>query len=92
MRNLRKIKQPLQKRNRYSDYKDWCSRNRIPMVVFPILCGLLFALLCLCIGGAIAGWHILRALTSKTAILIYVLLILVAIYTAFTIFKKYDRR
>ena len=92
MRNLRKIKQPLQKRNRYSDYKDWCSRNRIPMVVFPILCGFLFALLCLCIGGAIAGWHILRTLTSKTAILIYVLLILVAIYTAFTIFKKYDRR
>lgn len=62
----------------YSKFKQWCNRHSVPFILFPILAFAIIAIAALIIGGTIAGWDIVGFLQSPTAVLIYVILVIVA--------------
>ena len=65
-------------RNLFSKFKAWFATHRTSAALAIVSAALIGALL-LVIGGALAGWDIVGALTSRTAILVYVILLLVTI-------------
>ena len=72
----------------YSKVKSWVMFHRNAAVVFVILTLILLACAALLIGGAVAGWDIAGALTSSTAILAYVVAVLVALWLVYTLVTK----
>jgi len=58
---------------------------RIPFIIIPFILGIVGAAIVLLIGGALAGWDILSALTSSTACLIYFILFSAAMFILYKV-------
>ena len=64
------------KPNLFSSLKNWGS---IPATLIVGAIAVLIGIVLLCVGGAMAGWDIVGALTSDTAVLVYAIVLLVAL-------------
>ena len=73
-------------------FKLWLQEKQIPFLVFPLVIISLIGVLILVIGGTAAGWNIGKALTSKTAMLFYMILVIVSTVAIFDWLSKKNKR
>lgn len=62
--------------------------SKIPLWAYIALAVVLLGTAALVIGGLLAGWDIWGALTSQTAVLIYVLVVIAGVCVAFYMLSK----
>ena len=72
-------------------FKTWCAVHRIPTLLFPLLFVAIVAIAALVIGGIIAGWNVLNALTSPTGVLIEIVLLVLILGALYYYFTHRDR-
>lgn len=72
-------KQPKKKQNLYSKFKDWCELKKIPPLLFPAIILILIVIILVVTYALLKGTDIIAALKSETALLIYLIVILVSI-------------
>lgn len=66
------------RRSLFSKFKSWCSTHRASVFLIPVI-AVLLGIAFLIVGGTLAGWNIVSALTSSTAVLVYCILLLIVI-------------
>ena len=81
MKNKQK---PSKLKSLYSKTKSWVMFHRNTSIAIVMSALVLLACIVLLIGGAVAGWDIAGALTSPTAVLIYVVAGLVTLWLIYT--------
>ena len=69
--------------NQFSKIKTWCGTHRNTALAVLLVSFVLIAIAALLIGGTVAGWDIKGALTSPTATLVYVVLLLISAVTIY---------
>lgn len=67
-------KNPSKIKNLCSKFKAWCVAHNVPTLLIPSIVLVLVATGAILLGGHLAGWDIATALTSPTAVLIYVII------------------
>ena len=87
MKNQNRIQNPRTQwfLNLFSKFKTWCGTHRNTALAILLSSFVLTALTALLIGGTIAGWDIKGALSSPTAILVYAIAFVIAIFAAYRI-------
>lgn len=63
--------QPKKKQSLYSKFKDWCELKKIPPLLFPIIILIIIVGILALIYAKLKGIDIGKALTSKGALLVY---------------------
>ena len=82
MKNKQK---PSKLKSLYSKTKSWVMFHRNTSIAIVMSALVLLACIVLLIGGAVAGWDIAGALTSSTAVLIYVVAGLVTLWLIYAL-------
>lgn len=76
----------------YFKFKLWCSEKKIPFLLLPTVIIVLVGVFAILVGGTLAGWDIAGALRSKTAYLIYAILVFLIGFTLYSFLSSKNKR
>lgn len=90
MRLFRKTsnRNPNPNRSLSSKYREFCAAHNLPTIALPIAIFIVLATVMLVIGGTLAGWDIWGGLSSKTAILVYFLIVTAVVILLVNTWRK----